>query len=629
MPVHVTDVLQIALGGMLVVGWMWLAGGAIAPRASDIERLGFGTCAVLGVAWATMAQPLVGVSLLEHRWLVRVVAVAIVAAGVAARRPPLVPARPDAGAATLIGGACLIVSWPLLWVPTVRFGGGDILWHLAWTRQLAGGLPAPTGIYTDTPSGYPWLQHSLVAWFEQALPGDLAHAMSLLELFAAAALGTGMWLVARELGFGRWEAAWSGAIAVAAGGFGWLWTRGIEASPIANHTSLREFGGDLILSPAPTPSLGLIPPVLPRELAIALVPVVVWAALRADSMRSRLGRFGAGGAIGCVVLIGPIAGGFAAACVIAVAISRRRAPLAELAGGLAAVALWVAPFVWDVHRYGGLVKTSDVVPVSQNLLQAVVALGPVLVLGIPGLWLARDPRLGIDRRTAGTLAIVGAGVIALALTLDAGPDALVLPAVGRGVRYLPFAVLVLAPPAALALLWTVRRLGTFGIPVAVVGAVVLAASPAEASLWQKRALASVRERQAPLECLTGSGVGPGDQVMTLGRVAYGLRVFALTGANVVYRGDPRIRFRDIFDHIPTQDQRLAWQQATSEGAAPPPSVQWVIEPRHPGTPAPSWAAGHRPCWIDGRDLVLREVRQPLERSSSRAITSRWIWFVPS
>jgi hypothetical protein len=608
--VHLTDMLQVAFGGALIIAWMWLAGGAVAPRASDIERLGIGTCAVLGVAWATMAQPLVGVSLLEHAWVLRVLAVAIVAAGVIARRPRLVPALPDVPVVALIGGACLVVSWPVLWTPTDRFGGGDILWHLGWMRQLAGGLTAPTGIYADTPSGYPWLLHSLGAWFVQALPGGMPYAMTLLELFAAGALGSGMWLVCRELRFGRWTAAWSGAIVVAAGGFGWLWGHGAKAAPIVNHTTLREFGGDLVLSPAPTPSLGLIPPVLPRELAIALVPTVVWAALRADGARSSLGRFAAGGAIGCVVLVGPIGGGFAAVCVAAVAISRRRVPVAEAAGAVAAIALWAGPFLWDVHRYGGVVNTSEITPTSPNALQTAVALGPVLLLGIPGIWLARDPRLGIDRRTGAALGIVGLTGLLLALILDVGTDSIALPALARGLHYLPFASLVLAPPAALALVWGVRRLGPVGIPAAIVAAAVLAASPAEASLWDKRSLAAIRQRTAPLQCFQGKGFGAGDQVMGVGPVAFGLRVFALTGANAVYRGRPRIRFRDIFDHIPTQEQRQAWVQATEDGAPPPPFVHWVIGPRHRGTPPPSWAGEHWPCTIDGHQYVIRSVRQP-------------------
>ena len=575
--------IESAAGGALLLAGVWLAGAVLAPGAGDGGRLGVGVCALVGAAWLPLWQPLVGGSLLGRPWLLRIALVAALGAGLALRRPRLLPLRPPPGGAVLaLAVAELVLAWPLLRTPTDQMGGGDVLWHLGWTRQLAGGLAEPAGVYGGIPSAYPWLYHSLLAGLLGALPGAMPAALLVLQVTAVGAGCLGAWLLARELGFDRGEAAWAVLLVPAAGGLGWLWSRGAGAVGAALPGETGAYGGDLVLSPAATPALGGLPPVLPRDLGVLLVPLALWAFARGLG-GGRWACAGGGFLIGCVALIAPVAGLVAAAGAVALAVARRRPAWEALLGAAVAVAPWAAPFAWHAHDRGGVVNTSEVVPLSLTASQVAVTLGLVPLLAVGGIWLARARR-DLDRRAAVALLAVTALTLAVALLFSGDGHRGAAQAFGRGLRYLPFAMLGLAFPAALCTAWLARRAGRYAPLAATAIAVVLLASAASASVAQSQRVIGF-DGEHRLDCVRGGTLRPGQTVALLADSSDDLRVFGETGAYLLYRERPRVRFREW---SPSQAQRTAWLGDLRAGGRVP--ADWVLAPG--GTDGIACQAGH-------------------------------------
>jgi len=138
------------------------------------------------------------------------------------------------------------------------------------------------------------------------------------------------------------------------------------------------------------------------------------------------------------------------------------------------------------------------------------------------------------------------------------------------------------------------------VTTAVAGVVVLA-SATQASLWRADDLAGRVENTA-LSCLARTSIGQSDTIAAAGPKAFALRAFSLTGATVLYRARPRVRFQDAFEHVPTQGQRLAWQRAIDRGVQPPGLVTWVVEPKPRGG-IPDWGSQPQPCRFAGHRYV--------------------------
>jgi hypothetical protein len=145
----------VAAGGVdigLAVAGMWLVGSAAVPDSPAAERFAAGLLLVVGAAWLLMAQPLLGMSLVGHAVALRLVLAGAVVAAVAIRRPRLRAGsvRPVTLAAS--AAVAVAVAYPAWRTPTDLLPGSDIQWHEGWIRQVAGGAPAPTGLYTDVPN---------------------------------------------------------------------------------------------------------------------------------------------------------------------------------------------------------------------------------------------------------------------------------------------------------------------------------------------------------------------------------------------------------------------------------------------------------------------------------------------
>jgi hypothetical protein len=598
---HAHELLDAAAGLGLLVTFVWVAGSGLARRREAVERLAFGILAVLAAGWTAMLQAPIGVAALSHPWLLRLVGAAALAASIARPHRELRPPRPAAFPLLAAAAVSFLLAWPLLRTPSHGLGGGDMLWHLGWIRQLTGGLTAPGGVYAGVPNAYPWLYHSLVACLGQTLPGGLPAAFLVLQGFGTGALAVGVWLLSRTLGVCRAASTWTVVIALGGGGFGWLYAHRIAASPNMNDHARRLFHGDLVLSPAPTPALGNVPPLLPRDLGIALVPLVVWFGVTALRERGRGVELAAGAMVGFLGLLAPVAAIFVVGTLGAAAIAVRRLPLTAIVAAGLATLVWVVPFLRDVHRLGGLSSITKARPLSPDGVDSLVILGLVLPLAVVGVVAARRTQ-AIDHRLGGAMLAVSLLTLALAAVLQ-GDATLAMPALERGVRYLPAAALGLAFPAGLGAHAMTCARPMLRIPVAAVLAALLLASATQASAWQARNLAR-RSGSDSFACFNGRRVSPHDTVAAL-HTATGLQVFAQTGAHLLYLPRPRIRFAAMPTRFPDQLQRRGWQAALERGDPPPESVGWVFGP--PRSERFAWEEPVASCHVDGHRYVLSRV----------------------
>jgi hypothetical protein len=585
------DVTGLA-GGVLLLAMVWVIGSAVAPRRPQAERLAAGICGLLLLAWATMAQPIVGVSLLGHPRLCLLAALAgLLALGLRARRALLdVRIRWMPLAAGLVPAA--IVSWPLVRAPLGSPVFPDMRFHEGWIRQLLGGVDAPGGTYAGTPNDYPWLYHSLAAWLQVLLPGGMSEMLWELQAFTVLALAVGTWLLARELGAGEGAAApWAVLLASGAGGFGWLWVH--RAVVTTGSGVSAAYHGDFTASSALTPAMGDLAPVLPRDLAVALTPLAVWLCLRAVISRSRTLAAAGGAMVALVILTGPVAGLVAAAIALALVVvygaPRRQVAAWACAAAAITVAIWLGPFMWHYFELGGLESTQGRPSVSAA--EAVVGMGLLLPLGIVEAVLAIRARHVPTTRAL--LAIVG---VPLTLCLVAaalnGHAILGVAPVARVQRYLPLLAVCLAPPAGMAAARLVQRVGVVWPAVAA----LLAAGALASTVLTSVGLANRFQSRSivAFTCNTSTLIKPEQTVAVAGlqpkrAMEVSDAVFRWTGATTLYRVSlAHERFKNIFDKIPSQEQRAAWIAAIGRGEPAPNGVAWVLmaHMRPAGAPPP-------------------------------------------
>jgi hypothetical protein len=603
--------IAVSIAGVLIAAWV--AGACALPARPALERLGAGLLILYALAAAAMLQGPLHVSFLAHTWLVRIVSVAALAAAVAWRRPPLRPigARPVA----LAGGTLLVA---LMAIPAWRAPVGshpvshqDMQWHEGWIRQLLGGAHAPGGVYAGEPNSYPWLYHALTAWVAQALPGGVDEALVAVDVLGLVTLAAGMWLLARELGAGPAGAGAATLLAVAGGGFGWIWQHGPAAVLNMSAGDLGRYHGDLVLSNALVPGMGNLPPLVPRDLGVCLVPLVLWAFVRTLAAGSRAGLLAAGAGGGLAFLCAPLAGLFLALWAAALALRARAgaALWAGLAGALVA-AVWLVPLAATYHRYGGFADITSLPPTNPTVAQAVVALGLTLPLGVAGLALARsDPRLLI-------LAGIPALACAVGVAMGEGGTLFGTAALLRWLRYVPFLALALAVPAGIAAERGLAALARLARPAA---ALALAAGLAAA--LASTALAAVELGRAPTPATLRCGPFPfgyGDVFAVISKPQLGadrasLDVFAQTGAAAAYMTLVRakVRPRTFPSRPPTQRERRRRRDELRAGRSAIPEGVWVVA--EPGSPAADGGTRTGSCSLAGRPYVL--VRYPPLRQS--------------
>jgi hypothetical protein len=561
---------------------VWVCGSAIAPRSPAPERLAYGVLAAVGLAWLTMLQGPAGVGVLGHPWALRAIAVVLIVALVAWRRPSLRPRRISTWPVAVAAATTAVVTYPGFLAATPRLWPAheDMLWHQGWIRQLAAGIPAPGGVYAGEPNSYPWLYHSITAWLLGTLPGDLNAAILALDVAGVAAGWLAMWLLARELGAPPGAAAWAAALFTAAAGFGWIWQHSAAAALHPNGVNLGPYHGDLVLSNALVPALGNVPPLIPRELGTCLAPLAVWLTLRGLARGHRTALWAGGAAIGFVFLISPLAGGFCIAWAVVLSLAARNVAAWRTAvAGAAVAAVWLGPLAVDYHRYGGFVSITHTAPVAPTGGQTIVALGIVLPLGLAGLAaLIRRPQ-GVSALAVGLLVVVPAVACGGGAILGHGSELLGTPALLRWSRYLPFLVLALAVPAGVAAQRLTDLAGGAARAAGVAVALILAAVAVPSTvLATAAAVHHAYPRQLsctqlpPARSLTA--VAARDP--TADAVALNLFARAATSSVFLTLVHAKVRFRTWLQLPPTQQVRHARYRALLRNGTVPPGVTWVV-----------------------------------------------------
>jgi hypothetical protein len=561
---YVVFVLELSL----LLAAMYVVGTAVARTARAAERLAAGLIAVLGLAWAAMAQPIAGVSVIGHPAVDRVVLLVAVGGLSWWRRRDLLPAAIDPLPLFTGIAAGVLVALPELLQPAANYGG-DMLWHEGWLRQVASGALEPTGLYSGVPNSYPWMYHSLGAWLMTVGGGGMASTLLLLELIMLLALGLGVWLLARELGLGRAAGTWSMLLGVAGGGFG-----------VVGQLATRSFDGRSLAFPPATPAIYGAPPALPRDWGLAIVPMVMWLTLRGLRAADTRLLAVAGAVAGFAFLFAPPSGLVVTAIAVATGSALRsvRAVLATAAAAAIVAGIWLLPLAWHFHQLGGFVRLSDINPPGLSVGHAVVDLGVTLPLGVAGLVLARSRLDPLARRALISGVAVSAAAWTLAALVPAGARFNV-PQFESEIRYLPMLMLTLTLPAGLAAATLVDAVRGRGRLVAVAALVVVStASTAGAAAYQTRQESERGQvQQRGFGCTPAVGIRGLETVATVDANRWvALTAFSATGAYSLFTPTPRIRYRDPFRHIETQGHRRQALQRIVAGERPPAGVAWVL-----------------------------------------------------
>ena len=569
---------------VLTLAAVWLVGSALARSAGPAIRILAGALSMVGVGWVGMLVSTLGVAVLGQRTVLRIAVPLALIALIAIRRPDLRLARPRLAAIAAIAVAAVIL-WPSVSAPSNLGRGADAGWHSGWTHQLMSGATTPGGPYGGIPAAYPWLFHALAAWIAQVVPGSLTGAFLAIQVLALLALGAGTWLLASELGLVAAATGWATVLVLGGAGVGWIWQHS-PAAVLTLRFGLGAYHGDFILPTAMSTGLGSLAPLLPREAALALLPGMLWLAVRASSQRSMRLALLAGGVAGFAVVLGPVEGGLGLASVAAIAIATRFWGLfVALPAALLTASVWLVPLALSSHSLGGLRETTTQVAPDPTVAQAAVALGMLLPLGAAGLiLLARRHELRPE-----LIAIIAVAVLACGAGIVAGSGHVVFGthAIVHWLRYVPVLAIALVLPAGYAAAELVKAAGRRAVPLGIVLAAIIAVAAMGST-----ALASAAIRAEPpnpsLVCTHPLGLTSADdvavsagQVWITGEVGFG--IFSASGARILWLPDrlARIPFKRLPAGVSTEHTRRTELSAIAAGAPPPAGVTWVVTNRPP------------------------------------------------
>jgi hypothetical protein len=577
------------LAALLLGAWIWVVGGALVPGRAGAERIAAGVMAVCTLAWVAMAAGAVGVGLLGSTAVTAGIGLLVAAAALLRRRPSLrAGGRAVAPVAVVVVAAGAVLTAPALHLSLldIRASHGDMIWHSGWIAQLRGGLSAPGGLYAGEPNGYPWLYHAIVAWLAAALPGTVSDSFQVMQLFGIGTGAVGVWLLARVTGAGRPASTWAVGVFLTAGAFGWAPDVRADFAFQMPTVGLGPFHGDPV--PAMTPALAFLAPTVPRDLGLALSPLLLWAAVKAARVERGRAWWGVGFLGGIIFLAAPPAGIFCGLWTAGIVVSHRTwGAWRALAASALTASVWLIPLGLAYRRYHGFVPVTQIDQVEPSAAQALIALGICVPLGIAGLAILTRRRSPASVDIAVMIAIPAAAVLlgatvgqADAFIRHGGPTPLV-----RWLRYLPFLVLALCVPAGVAADAVVAACARRGRLVAVVAAGLLAvvvggSTPlAAASLWRSPYPTTLTCTHLPIDA--GTRVAVIARQSLAGPMASA--IFARTGATFSYVSSERLRVRFrtwLATTPPRQDTRHEWLlRALGGGAAPPDADVLVLKRR--------------------------------------------------
>jgi hypothetical protein len=573
------------LATLMLAAWIWAVGGALAPAWSGPERAAAGVMAACTLGWVAMASGALGVGMLGSTAVTAGIGLAAFVAAVVRTRPSLRTDRRVLVPGAVVIGAAAVLTAPGLHLPPldIRASHGDMIWHAGWIDQLRGGLPAPGGLYAGEPNGYPWLYHAMVAWLAAALPGTVTDSFQVMQIFGIATGAVGVWLLARAMGVRRPASTWAVGVFLTAGSFGWAPDVRADFAFQMPALGLGPFHGDPV--PAMTPALAFLAPMVPRDLGLALSPLLLWAAIGAAQAERRRAWWGVGFLGGIIFLVAPPAGLFCGIWAAGIAVRHRAwGAWRALAASALTASVWLVPLALAYRRYDGFVPVTQIEQVEPGAAQALIALGMCLPLGIAGLVILARRRSPSAADLAVMVAIPAVAVLlgatvgqADAFIRHGGPTPLV-----RWLRYLPFLVLALCVPAGVAAEAVVAAAGRRGRLAALVAAGLLAVlvggstTLAAASLWRSPYPTTLRCDRLPIDANTRVAVIARQTLA--GPMASA--IFARTGATFTYVSTQRlrVRFRSWLDaRSPDQDVRHEWlREALGGGPAPPDADVLVV-----------------------------------------------------
>ncbi|HJP65499.1 MAG TPA: hypothetical protein VKA30_04255, partial [Actinomycetota bacterium] len=484
-----------------------------------------------------------------------------------------------AAAALVAWGAPLIRSLPI-------DSAGDTPWHMGLSTQLLNGESTPAAAVTGSvPNYYPWMYHAMIALLARFTPGGRAYdALSTLHVVLVGGSVATLFALGREL-VGTWIGGSAAALLGAmSGGLGFVRVRKFDVVLDPRASDALRYLGDLLYKRSYNVAFANLSPPFPRDLGLVLLMSFLLLVVAGFRRRDRRLLMGAGAAIGMAGLTGneSFVVGMGVAALVTVlppaGFTRRQLAGWLLAPAFVVAAIWFVPIGISYLRLGGFVNITVV---------GAVNLTPVAILGG---WGVSTPlaAIGFGRRAGDTLRdpglrvtlalfLVTAAVLLGSVLLKSGFGEAFL-SISRRHRFWPLLHLAIVLYGVYGVAWLLDWLGRWRRVLAVVAAAGIVAvavpSPFIASVGLARAL-------GPAPVLTASLTGEPTFLNAFvpdrachaavpGNLAH--RVFSYTGYRLVfYRWDDyqtnyaRIRWKNIYQHIPGDQERITENKALVNG----------------------------------------------------------------
>jgi len=605
--------LQAAVVAGLSLGFGYLVADALLGRR-DADRLIRWGLALPALAAFTVALMLLHIAtggrVLSNPWVTRGLTLAI-AAGLVARKLTIARGqerRPlgstDAWLAGLVAASLLVWGTPVFRMMPLHFGG-DTSWHTGFATQLLNGETTPTAAITgDIPNQYPWLWHALAALLARFTPGGrIYQVLGPLQVLLPAGAVLSLLALGREI-TGKLRTGIAAALLGAlAGGLGFLGLRGLDLvlNPRAEGgAAAMRYMGDLLFKRSYNIAFHHLAPPFPRDLSYVLVLGFLLLLVVGLRRRSVALVAGAGAMLGVVGLSGGeglfVGAGVAVLVIVfPVGMARSRLAGALILPAVAVYSLWLVPLLINYVRFGGFVNITGTTAVDLTPVAILVSWGiatPFAAYAAFG-WV---PRLRDDPAVRVLLALViaAAGILVGSAVIPGALGEAFL-TLGRRHRYWPLLHLGIALWGAVGvseLLDRLDRSPRWLLPAGAALVVALAVpSPVVASLavpiktnQPEDLTASLLGRGGTLMDILGQRIGQRCVVAVPGpgaqRMAFSYTGFRLVSAswNVNHpTNKARIRWRDIYRHVPFDPERVADNRVLTGGGEDPTSWRRLLD----------------------------------------------------
>jgi hypothetical protein len=439
------------------------------------------------------------------------------------------------------------------------------------------------------------LFHAVIALLAIFTPGGKAyHGLSTLQFLLAGGSALTLYALGREL-IGTWVGgAFTAVLGAMSGGFGFVRLRMLDVVMDPRAPNALRYLGDLVYKRSYNVAFANFAPPFPRDVALALLVgflLLFTAGLRRKNNAllvasgATLGMSGLTGnesftvGLGVVVLV----------CLAPLSVPRLRLAVMVLVPAMAVFAIWLVPIAVSYVRLGGFVNITQVGPVDLTPVAIIGAWGVSTPLAAYGfVRLLRRTREDPGLRVMLAMLVVTGGVLLGSVVIESVfGDA--FRSISRRHRFWPLLHLAIvlygAWGAALLIEWVRewrwagrwRRMAAVGVAFGIVALAL--PSPTLASI-------ALPGEHGPPGVVQASLLGDPRTVLSLmasrGRCHAAVpskmahRAFAYTGYRFVfYRWSAyetnyaRIRWRDIYEHIPGDQERRSENTILVNGTVDP------------------------------------------------------------